>query len=394
MRNLLAEHLDEAATRRTVAAITERNGGDTRVASAADETDDADAKATRKTKPTPMVQSQGAIKVASTAPEPVPLPAPRAPAVPVKDRSRSPGQTRASGAGATRSRQARTRSAHQRCDCVALATIPGAAEPMTPVRVKTVQVRMGQTKVASAAPAADPAPVSTSAIPAPRKPDVAETSKAVVAKAEIKPDIPAEPKAERRAEPWPASYAQPRAEFPAPLQPSRTPATRHWTRHLSAAFPPLRRRRLTRRRWPTPILRRAARRPPRSVPRPSHSKHLQRRPAATRSSTRPAGGNPRSSRNSHRRWCSRTARSRRSHARAGSSRSARSRAKAKRGNGSMPRAAAPASCSATPSSLPRRFRKAARRSIAPASPGSIRILAEAACRTLKRSDISCIAIRN
>ena len=28
MRNLLAEHLDEAATRRTVAAITER-GGDT-----------------------------------------------------------------------------------------------------------------------------------------------------------------------------------------------------------------------------------------------------------------------------------------------------------------------------------------------------------------------------
>jgi D-alanyl-D-alanine carboxypeptidase len=85
---------------------------------------------------------------------------------------------------------------------------------MTPVRVKTVQVRMGQTKVASAAPVA---PASTSTIPAPRKTDVAETSKAVVAKAEIKPDVAVEPKAERRAEPWPAAYAQPRNEFPAPL---------------------------------------------------------------------------------------------------------------------------------------------------------------------------------
>ena len=201
MRNLLAEHLDEAASRRTVAAITERNGSDTKIASA--ETDD-DTKVDFKSRPAPMVQSQGAIKVASTTPEPVPLPAPRAaaatPAKPVAEVQDKPAPAPLTS-GVISS---------------PLATIPGSAEPMTPVRVKTVQVRMGQTKVASAAPSA-PAPVATSAIPAPRNADVAETSKAVVAKAEVKADVPAAPKAERRAEPWPATYAQTRSEFPAPL---------------------------------------------------------------------------------------------------------------------------------------------------------------------------------
>jgi D-alanyl-D-alanine carboxypeptidase len=207
MRNLLAEHLDEAATRRTVAAITER-GGDTKVASAAD-SDDTETKA----RPAPVVQVQGAIKVASTTAEPVPLPVPRAPAASAK------------AAAETQDKPAQDKLVQDKpapapltsgVISSPLATIPGSAEPMTPVRVKTVQVRMGQTKVASAAPAA-PAPVSTSAIPAPRKPDVTETSKAVVAKAEIKPDVAAEPKTGRRVEPWPAAYAQLRNEFPAPL---------------------------------------------------------------------------------------------------------------------------------------------------------------------------------
>ncbi len=204
MRNLLAEHLDEAATRRTVAAITERGGGDTRVASA--ETDD-----TAETKRPAMVQSQGAIKVASTTPEPVPLPTPRA--------SSAPAKAAAEPAKPVADAQDKPAPAPLTSGVISsqsLATIPGSAEPMTPVRVKTVQVRMGQTKVASAAPSA-PAPVSTSAIPAPSKADVAETSKAVVAKAEIKTEVPAEPKVERRAEPWPATYAQTRSEFPAPL---------------------------------------------------------------------------------------------------------------------------------------------------------------------------------
>ena len=204
MRNLLAEHLDEAATRRTVAAITER-GGNSQVASAADDTDEAETKVDAKTRAAaPVVQVQGAIKVASTPPEPVPLPAPRAPAAPVKVAAAAPEkQDKPAPAPLTSGVIASQTLA---------AAIPGSSEPMTPVRVRTVQVRMGQTKVASAAPAA--VPVTTHAIPAPRSAEVAETSKAVVAKADIKPDTKA---ADRRAEPWPVASAQPAADFPAPL---------------------------------------------------------------------------------------------------------------------------------------------------------------------------------
>ena len=64
----------------------------------------------------------------------------------------------------------------------ALAIIPGSSEPMKPVKVKTVQVKAGNVKLASAAPS-QPAPPITSAIPTPR-PEVPETSSAVMAKAE------------------------------------------------------------------------------------------------------------------------------------------------------------------------------------------------------------------
>ena len=206
MRNLLAENLDEASTRRTVAAITER--GDTRVASA-DDNDEVET----KSKPAAAVQVQGAIKVASAPPEPVPLPAPRAPAA-------APAKV----AAETQDKPAPAPLTSGVISSQALAAIPGSAEPMTPVRVKTVQVRMGQTKVASAAPNA-PAPVATSAIPAPQKTEVAETSKTVVAKAETKVETRVEPRAEsraesradRRAEPWPVAYNQTRSDFPAPL---------------------------------------------------------------------------------------------------------------------------------------------------------------------------------
>jgi D-alanyl-D-alanine carboxypeptidase len=60
-----------------------------------------------------------------------------------------------------------------------LATIPGSAEPMKPVRVKTVQVKAGPMKLASAGPA-QPVPTVTNALP-PRA-ETAETSNAVVAK--------------------------------------------------------------------------------------------------------------------------------------------------------------------------------------------------------------------
>jgi D-alanyl-D-alanine carboxypeptidase len=62
-----------------------------------------------------------------------------------------------------------------------IAAIPGSAEPMKPVKVKTVQVKAGPMKLASAGPS-QPAPPITNAIP-PARAEVAETSNAVVAKA-------------------------------------------------------------------------------------------------------------------------------------------------------------------------------------------------------------------
>ena len=45
-----------------------------------------------------------------------------------------------------------------------IAAIPGSSEPMKPVKVKTVQVKAGQMKLASASPAQPATPV-TNAIP-------------------------------------------------------------------------------------------------------------------------------------------------------------------------------------------------------------------------------------
>ena len=64
-----------------------------------------------------------------------------------------------------------------------IAAIPGSSEPMKPVKVKTVQVKAGQVKLAvgrcgPASHARSPAPYP------PARPDVPETSSAIVAKAE------------------------------------------------------------------------------------------------------------------------------------------------------------------------------------------------------------------
>src|SRR3954447_26508773 len=60
MRNLLAENLEKAANRRTVAAITERSPSDANADFAEDQA---------QSRPTRMVQQQGAVQVASAAPE-------------------------------------------------------------------------------------------------------------------------------------------------------------------------------------------------------------------------------------------------------------------------------------------------------------------------------------
>ncbi|RTL73731.1 MAG: peptidase M15 [Bradyrhizobiaceae bacterium] len=147
MRRLLAEHLDEGATRRTVAAITERNPS--RMAS----DEEPAAKAASRPVPAP-------IEVASAAPESIPTPAPRAP---------EPAAAKPEPAPLTSG-----------VISSPLAAVPGSSEPMKPVRVKTVQVRMAQAKTiaknaikaampraANAATVADAAPEAAASVAAP-----------------------------------------------------------------------------------------------------------------------------------------------------------------------------------------------------------------------------------
>jgi D-alanyl-D-alanine carboxypeptidase len=173
MRNLLAENLEKAASKRTVAAITERSPSDANADVAEDEA---------ASRPTQMVQVQGAVQVASAAPEQAAPPA-RAPA------SRS---VIAAATAAVPPPQAKTEPApftNGVIQAQSIAAIPGSSEPMKPVKVKTVQIKAGQTKLASAGPSQPITPV-TSSISAAVRPEVPETSNAVVAKAETnKPEV-------------------------------------------------------------------------------------------------------------------------------------------------------------------------------------------------------------
>ena len=169
MRNLLAENLDKGATKRTVAAITERNPGDGAV-------EVAEAEST---------QANGTDRGRRTGA--------RRPARDPLDSARQAVADGGSGCSlAPAARQARTGRFEPQAkpepapltsgviQTQQIGAIPGSAEPMKPVKVKTVQVKAGPMKLASAGPS-QPAPPVTHAIPA--RPEVAETSSAVVAKA-------------------------------------------------------------------------------------------------------------------------------------------------------------------------------------------------------------------
>ena len=225
MRNLLAEHLDEASTRRTVAAITERGSvSEVRYADARGndaENDDDDVRTDTQARPAPAPQAQSGMQLAAVASAPVPLPAPRAPV-------QSATPVAAPQVQAQEDKPAPAPMTSGVISAQSFGAIPGSADPMTPVRVKTVQVRMGQTKVASAAPSAPvPAPVATNPASAPSKPDMAEAARAALlraaaaktdarmeAKAETKTEVRSEPV---RSEPWAVASAQSRTEFPAPM---------------------------------------------------------------------------------------------------------------------------------------------------------------------------------
>jgi D-alanyl-D-alanine carboxypeptidase len=167
MRNLLAENLEKAATRRTVAAITDRNPAEAN-------TDVAQAEA--EPSPAQLADEQHAVDSTSASARP-PAAAPA--------RSPSPVARSLFAAAAAAAPQARAEPAPLTNGVIqsqTLAAIPGSSEPMKPVRVKTVQVKAGQVKLASAV-ASQPASSITSAISA-GHPVLPETSNSVVAKAE------------------------------------------------------------------------------------------------------------------------------------------------------------------------------------------------------------------
>jgi D-alanyl-D-alanine carboxypeptidase len=166
MRNLLAENLEKAASKRTVAAITERSPSEANAEVAEDQA---------QSRPSQMVQVQGAVQ--SAAPEEA---APMRATPPVSKPS-----VIASATAALPPAQAKPEPAPLTSGVIqtqAISAIPGSSEPMKPVRVKTVQVRAGQMKLASADPA-QPAPPVTNAIP-PARSAVPETSGSIMAKAE------------------------------------------------------------------------------------------------------------------------------------------------------------------------------------------------------------------
>jgi len=166
MRNLLAENITRAATTRTVAAITEHNGSDVDVASAA---------------PAPL---PAAVQTAATVPMPAAA-ADQDPNAPPAMRSRVSRMTAAIAQATAAVPPANTRvePAPMTSGVIQtqpMALIPGSSEPMKPVRVKTVQIKAGPMRLASAGPNQPAAPI-TSSIPAAAS--VPETSSAIVARA-------------------------------------------------------------------------------------------------------------------------------------------------------------------------------------------------------------------
>ncbi|MGN1285239.1 MAG: serine hydrolase [Bradyrhizobium sp.] len=176
MRNLLAENIGKGASNRTVAAITERNPADGNVQV-------ADADDARQADSPP---------VAASEPAPAPLPAPRPaskpslmaaaaaalPPPPAKPEPQAKPEPAPLTSGVIQTQQ--------------LAAIPGSAEPMKPVKVKTVQVKAGQIKLAAAGPAQSAPPI-TNTIPS--RGEIPETSNAMMARAAetSRPEMPPQP---------------------------------------------------------------------------------------------------------------------------------------------------------------------------------------------------------
>src|SRR5215212_5324044 len=169
MRNLLAENLEKGATKRTVAAITERNPADGTVDVAEAETASRPAETAQSasalaaTEPglaaMPVTRSIGPAKPSLMAAAAAALPPPLAKAEQNKSEPQAKPELAPFTSGVIQT--------------PAISAIPGSAEPMKPVKVKTVQVKAAPMKLASAGPSQPVAPPTTNTISAAR-PEVAE----------------------------------------------------------------------------------------------------------------------------------------------------------------------------------------------------------------------------
>ena len=309
MRNLLAENLEKGASKRTVAAITERNPADGSV---------------------DVAEVKTASRSAETAPSGSALAAaePGLAAMPTTRSIAKPSLMAAAAAAlpppaAKVEQQARPEPAPLTNGVIqtqAISTIPGSAEPMKPVKVKTVQVKAGPMKLASAGPSQPVAAPVTNAIPA--RPEVAETSSAMVANV-------AEAKVEAAREALRAAM---------PQQPAG-----HGTGHGVLGV------------LPASSLTQG---PAQASPHTQTMAYADPAPHPAPSRRTKPPSPPR------RRWF----------APAGSSRSARSKAKAKPSSGSISPAPRQVHCSARPIPLPKRPRpRKIARCTAPASPVSTKI---------------------
>ncbi|MDI4238687.1 serine hydrolase [Bradyrhizobium sp. Arg237L] len=179
MRSLLAENLEKGATIRTAAAITEKNvaDGNTNVA-------EADTPSRGNDQPAQVTSSAAAsAEPAMAALTPAaPRPAAKASLMAAAAAALPPPPAKVEPAARPEPKSEPAPLTNGVIQSQPMAIIPGSAEPMKPVKVKTVQVKAGSTKLASAAPS-QPAPPITNAIPA--RPEVAETSSAVVASADV-----------------------------------------------------------------------------------------------------------------------------------------------------------------------------------------------------------------
>ena len=187
MRSLIAEHIDEASSKRTVAAIGERPEGksfDDRVAALDAAQGDADV--------TAATDDGASAQRDNAAISTLPASAATAPARGASAQAAAPQRPAPMTSGVINAQP--------------LAAIPGSTTPLQPVRVKTLLVRAAPVKVASAGPPqiVAPAAVPASTAPAP----AAVPAAAPVASVDRSEVVKDAPKTTARIEqvPQPAEY--------------------------------------------------------------------------------------------------------------------------------------------------------------------------------------------